>query len=379
MNIGDIATREYLETAPDERVGEVRTMLEADTTSGVLVVVGNEPVGVITPRELLRSRVDDDTAVDAVMSEAPTVERETDVREVARLLVESGSRIVAVMEGGNLWGSVTADDLLGAVTENLDVLEVRQIHTEAVETVTEEATMGEVINAFREHGISRLPVVEENGRLAGIVTVRDLVEFVVREPSQPGSGERAGDKEPLLELPIRNVASRPVETTTPTTPVGDAVETMLDRDYDGLVVVPEYDELVAGILTKTDVLRALTYTGEEHPDVGIANVELLERTTREDVSERLAEIAGKHREMKVHHTDVRLQKHDEELRGRQLIRCKVRMRTDQDTIIATGEGYGAEDALSIALDKLERSVLELKGRRHDEQYRGQLLRKLGEL
>lgn len=77
--------------------------------------------------------------------------------------------------------------------------------------------------------------------------------------------------------------------------------------------------------------------------------------------------------------EVRTMKHDEELRGRQLIRCEVRIRTDQDTIIATGEGYGAEDALSIALDTLERNVLELKGRRHDEQYRGQLFRKLGEL
>ena len=41
--------------------------------------------------------------------------------------------------------------------------------------------------------------------------------------------------------------------------------------------------------------------------------------------------------------------------------------------------YGAEHAFRVALDKLERNVIELKGVQADEEYEGQLLRKLGEL
>ena len=44
-----------------------------------------------------------------------------------------------------------------------------------------------------------------------------------------------------------------------------------------------------------------------------------------------------------------------------------------------GEGYGAETAFHVAVDKLERNVLELKGTRADAEYEGQVLRKLGEL
>jgi hypothetical protein len=45
----------------------------------------------------------------------------------------------------------------------------------------------------------------------------------------------------------------------------------------------------------------------------------------------------------------------------------------------SGEGYGADNAFHVALDTLERNVLERKGVQADEEYRGQLLRKLGQL
>lgn len=55
------------------------------------------------------------------------------------------------------------------------------------------------------------------------------------------------------------------------------------------------------------------------------------------------------------------------------------MRTNEGQIAGTGEGYGGDEAFSLALETLERNVLDRKGKRSDEEYRGQLLRKLGEL
>jgi hypothetical protein len=48
-------------------------------------------------------------------------------------------------------------------------------------------------------------------------------------------------------------------------------------------------------------------------------------------------------------------------------------------VAGSGEGYGAEHAFHVALDKLERNVLELKGVNADEKYQGQVMRKLGDL
>jgi len=155
---------------------------------------------------------------------------------------------------------------------------------------------------------------------------------------------------------------------------------MLEEDYAGLVVTPEDDDrVVGGVITKTDVLRALTFTEEDHMDVQITNVSLLDTISRQDVRESIEEITDKYQKMQVRHAHVRFHEHKEKLRGTPLIQAKIRLRTNRGQVAGSGEGYGAEQAFGVAQDTLERNVLELKGVESDREYEGQLLRKLGEL
>ena len=380
MDIADIATSEYVAVDIDERLGKVRSVFERDNPKGLIVTDDGEYAGVITQKQLVQSHIEDNTKAGAMTQSAPKVERTDDVREVARVLVEGGTKVAPVFEADRLWGIVTEDAILAAVLENLDALTVDQIYTEDVVTITEDANVGQVINLLREHGISRLPVLDEDGLLSGMVTRHDIVDIVVRDMDKATRGERRGDIERVLDLPVSDEMSSPVATTTPEESVRDAVERMLDNDYAGLVVTPEGDDgTVEGILTKTDVLRALTFTEEDHLDVQITNVKLLDTVSREDIRQRIEQVADKYGAMQVQHAHVRLHEHKEKLRGTPLIQCQIRLRTNKGQTAGSGEGYGADTAFGVALDKLERNVLDLKGVQADEEYRGQLLRKLGEL
>lgn len=378
MDISDVATDEYVAVEPDARIGELKPYFEDERIDGVFVARNGECEGVITPREWLRSYRDDGTAAERLAKAAPRFERTENVRDVARQLVEGETRIAPVYVEGELWGAITQDAILEATLENLDVLEVRQIMTDDVVTISTETTLGTAINRLREHGVSRLPI-SENGRPEGMVTVKDIVDFILRTPDRPTDGTRGGEDLDLIDLPVYDEMSRPAQTIGLEDSVAEAVRTMFEYDYDGLIVSPEYDERVAGVITKTDVMRALSYTQEEGMDVQITNIDALRSTSREEVGERLLEISEKHRNMDVHHVHVRFKEHDESLRGQALYRCQVRMRTSEGQIAGTGEGYGGDEAFSLALETLERNVLERKGKRSDEEYRGQLLRKLGEL
>jgi len=313
------------------------------------------------------------------MTAAPKVDRTEDLREVARMLVEGDTKVAPVFEAGDLWGVVTEDAILEAVLSNLDAIDVGDIHTADPITVEEDASVGVAINRLREHGISRLPVLED-GRLTGVVTIHDIVDFSTRNVEKTTRGDRSGDIERMLDLPVYDVMSSPVATTTVSESVRTAVERMLDSDYAGLVVVDaDDDRSVAGVLTKTDVLRALSYTEEEHMDVQITNVDLLDTIGREDIRRSIESVADKYGAMQVQHAHVRFHAHKEKLRGTPLIQTQIRLRTNKGQMAGSGEGYGARSSFHVALDKLERNVLEEKGITADEEYRGQLLRKLGEL
>jgi CBS domain-containing protein/ribosome-associated translation inhibitor RaiA len=336
---------------------------------------------VITERQLLQSHIEDDAKANVlVRSNVPRISRDEDVRDVARMLVEGGTKVAPVFQGETLWGIVTEDAILEAVLDNLEVLTVDQIYTDDVVTLREDDHLGKAINYLRENDISRLPVVNENGRLAGMVTTHDIADFAVRTMERQQKGDRSGDTDRMLDLPVYDMMNSPVETITGDETVKTAVERMLESDYAGLVVTPEDDDTsVAGILTKTDVLRALTFTEERSMDVQITNIDLLDTIARSDIQEAIAEVADKYQDMQVHHAHVRLSEHKERLRGTPLIHAQIRLRTNRGQVAGSGEGYGSDTAFRVALDKLERNVLELKGIRADEEYEGQLLRKLDEL
>jgi CBS domain-containing protein/ribosome-associated translation inhibitor RaiA len=379
MDIADIATRDYVAVDADERLSKVRSRFERENPKGFIVTEDDEYEGVINERQLVQSHVQDSAKVRSLVEPAPKVGRQDGVREVARVLVEGGTRIVPVFEGDALWGVVTADDILTAVLSNLDALDVSDIYTEQVITVTDETNVGRAINLLREHGVSRLPVIDSEDRLIGMVTTHDIADFAVRGMERQQKGDRSGDRDRVLDIPVYDIMNSPVETTTLDASVETAVERMLDNDYAGLVVTAGEDRTVDGIITKTDVLRALTFTEEEHMDVQVTNVHLLDTLAREQLRERIEDVADKYQKMQVHHAHVRLKQHKESIRGTPLMQCQIRLRTNKGQVAASGEGYGARNAFGVALDKLERRVLEVKGVRADEEYRGQLLRKLNEL
>jgi CBS domain-containing protein len=381
MNIADIATREYIQVDVDERLGKVRSLFDTDNPKGIVVSDDGEYVGLVTERQLLRSQIEDDAKVQVIArNNVPRVERTDDVRDVARMLVEGNTKVAPVFENDELWGIITEDAILKAVLENLDVLTVDQIYTEEVVTLTENDHLGKAINYLREHGISRLPVFDDDGNLTGMVTTHDIADFAVRSMERQHKGDRSGDLDRMLDLPVYDLMNSPVETVPSNASVRDAVETMFEHDFAGLVVTPPADDdEIAGILTKTDILRALTYTEEENMDVQVTNVNLLDTITRDDIRQAITEVSDKYQDMQVQHVHVRFHEHKERLRGTPLVQCQIRMRTNRGQVAGTGEGYGAETAFHVAVDKLERNVLELKGTRADEEYQGQVLRKLGEL
>ncbi len=381
MNIADIATDEYVEVDADERLGKVRSIFDRENPKGIIVTEDGGYTGIITERQLLQSHIEDDAKVGVLArSNVPRVGREDGIREVARMLVEGGTKVAPVFENDSLWGIVTEDALLRAVLDNLDVLTVDQIYTDEVILLREDDHLGKAINYLRENDISRIPVLNENGRLSGMVTTHDIADFAVRTMERQQKGDRSGDTDRMLDLPVYDLMNSPVETITASESVTTAVERMFEHDYAGLVVTPDDDDTtVAGILTKTDVLRALTYTEEESMDVQITNIDLLETITRDSIQNAITKVADKYRDMQVHHAHVRFSEHKERLRGTPLIHCQIRLRTNRGQVAGSGEGYGSETAFRVALDKLERNVLEMKGIRADAEYEGQLLRKLNEL
>ncbi|WP_369386528.1 CBS domain-containing protein [Streptomyces sp. CG1] len=149
---------------------------------------------------------------------------------------------------------------------------VGSVMTRNVISVRADTPFKQVARLLADHGISGLPVVEEDGRVVGVISETDLMERQAAGGT-PTESPRRTDLAQLTRSARRQAAKAEARTAgqlmtePPVTVHADdtvvrAGRTMLTRHVERLPVVDEADRLV-GIVTRRDLLGAFLRPDEE--------------------------------------------------------------------------------------------------------------------
>ncbi len=106
-------------------------------------------------------------------------------------------------------------------------------------TVRQDADFQKALALMQEKRLRRLPVVDDDGQLVGIIVERDLLVAAMRYLQS--------------RVEVGDLMTRNVVTVGPDTDLNEVARTMLDRKIGGLPVV-EHGRLV-GIVTESDIFR----------------------------------------------------------------------------------------------------------------------------
>lgn len=124
-----------------------------------------------------------------VMTRNPrSVETNASVVEAARLMEEEDVGIAPVVEGDRLVGAITDRDIVLRVVaagKDPQSTTVREIASTDLVTVDPQQDLDEALRLMARHQIRRLPVVEEGGKLVGVLAQAD----VAREADEKKTGE----------------------------------------------------------------------------------------------------------------------------------------------------------------------------------------------
>jgi len=179
--------------------------------------------GIKTPIDkLLRPRV-----VEAVSATAPTKaikeERLTDTQSKARkyqMRQQSSARKPAIF--------------------------ARQIMASPVIGVTTGQLLSELWAVFTENSVHHLPVFDQGKKLQGIVSDRDLLRF------------EANSNRNTNRYPVSQIMTREVVCAAESTEIRTLAEVMC-RQAIGAVLIIDDEIDVTGIVTRTDILRAVVH------------------------------------------------------------------------------------------------------------------------
>lgn len=126
MPVGDLGPESVVTASRDDTLGDVVEQFESENVGAVVVTEGDEPVGVVTDRDVALEVGDSDDVAsvpaEEVMTADPATVREDDeAMELSRVIDEHNVRRVPVVDDdGALTGIATLDDLVATVGEQLD-------------------------------------------------------------------------------------------------------------------------------------------------------------------------------------------------------------------------------------------------------------------
>jgi acetoin utilization protein AcuB len=129
---------------------------------------------------------------------------------------------------------------------------VRDEMSSPVVTVPPEMPFQDALRLMQQKNFRRLPVVDDKGKLVGIVAERDLL---YASPSPATSLSVWEMNYMLSKIKVNRLMTPDVITTTPETTIEDAAHLMVVSRIGGLPVV-DGDEVV-GIITETDIFKIL--------------------------------------------------------------------------------------------------------------------------
>jgi CBS domain-containing protein len=188
------------------------------------------------------------------------------IKDTAKVMMEHEFRRLPITDpgSGKLLGIVTVMDILDFFGggKKFNIIEkkyednflaainepVKEIMTRDLITLSNKASIGETIEVMLDNQLGAIPLVDADGKLAGIVTERDIALSL--------AGMAGKDT-------VQDYMSPKVFDTTPGTPLGDACKIMVRNGLRRIPVVGGEADIskaakkLLGIITSTDVIRYL--------------------------------------------------------------------------------------------------------------------------
>jgi len=243
-------------------------------------LIVTEDVEVVQSGVRLREGLPDVKVGEVMRREVATVSPESPITQVVELLLDKDFTALPVVDdGGKVVGMISDSDLLTRggmnVTISLkratDLEYVRGLHeslenpghmvsdvmTREVVTVQPDTVLGQAARLMVEKRLKRLPVVDNDGRIVGILGRLDILNTIaaVHLPEWHPEAHPAG-----AHATVGDVMTREVPTVHESAPVEEIFELLVSSSNKRVVVVDD-NRHVVGIVADSDLISRVSREG----------------------------------------------------------------------------------------------------------------------
>lgn len=260
---------------PGSRSDAINIMVRNELT-GLPVIRSSDGclVGIVSRRDIFRN-FDEDQLSMIMKKDCITITPDATIEEAAEIFSTRRIHRLPVVDNGKVTGIVTPTDILKIVKDMKTGLLAQDVIRTACVTAWEGDPISYAVHAMRVSDVTALPVLNDHGKLVGIITDRDMFSDQVKDEealkalgiTDPGNyaGVRnvlplfysATDKYSDESRLVSDVMVKNPVTIFKKTNLAEAAKLMVSNDYGQLPIHGSSGELI-GMIYDVDVLCAIT-------------------------------------------------------------------------------------------------------------------------
>ncbi len=358
----DIMSERLIICQRTERLSEVLGRMKKMDIHELPVVEGGKLLGMVSYDMFIkRKSLPLTTTVENLMVTPPKVDVNDSITRVAEVMLVNNFRAVPVTSAGEIAGIVAREDIVHSLRgfSQLDQIDVRDVMSPKPITIKEidDVELGRSI--MRDLDVRSIPVIDKEGRLSGVIGVKDLMAYYSRERGQKRSAKGSPGDAVGLAISVGSLMNTPAIHTDMDSHMADVIGLMSDHHISSVVVVENMEPM--GIVTHMDVLELVAsyqerrqvyiqITGlEEHdPDVYDEMYTIIERRMQKITPIEMPQLLMLH--FTEHH-------HPKEARNYSI---RARLSTNTGLFFSDTFDYDKFRALDNVLDHLERQIIKEK-------------------
>ena len=358
----DIMSERLIICKRTERLSEILGRMKKMDIHELPVVEGGKLLGMVSYDMFIkRKSLPLTTTVENLMVTPPKVDVNDSITRVAEVMLVNNFRAVPVTSAGEIAGIVAREDIVHSLRgfSQLDQIDVRDVMSPKPITIkeTDDVELGRSI--MRDLDVRSIPVIDKEGRLSGVLGVKDLMEYYSRERGQKRSAKGSPGDTVGLSISVGSLMNTPAIHTDMDSHMANVIGLMSDHHISSVVVVENMGPM--GIVTHMDVLELVAsyqerrqvyiqITGlEEHdPDVYDEMYTIIERRMQKITPIEMPQLLMLH--FTEHH-------HPKEARNYSI---RARLSTNTGLFFSDTFDYDKFRALDQVLDHLEKQIIKEK-------------------
>ena len=259
----DLMKKEFISLDQEETIGSLIGRFERDDEWAAIIVSKEKYIGIINKMDFAKPRIDTQkTKIKKFLSHSAVLNGNEDLKEIARLMYASNSRILPVIKNSKPVGIIKIEDLIDNIKEYIDC-KAEEIMSRQVKTINPDEKIGKAMELMRNEKISRLPVVE-NDEVLGIITLRDLIEKYSSWSYKKGRGVKTtyptsktrafkGEKIRVDSYPVKDEMSANIICSEPDVNIKNIIDIMIDNNISSVLIA--INNKLLGIITFRDILK----------------------------------------------------------------------------------------------------------------------------